>query len=260
MGFIIRSSDTVALNGIRQLVSANLDSTTLTDSLIASDVFVRAAELRIFKLLGYMSDQAYLTAIGSNAILNKFPLNFTYKGDYGSSANTSFNQYDVVYDGTNLYYANKDIATKPSALNIADWVQIDVNFEGLWSARTYNLNDVIDNSGTLYFAKSSFTSTSPFTDSNWTQITPLTGTNLDKSERIKIAIEYQAAILLILSLPQLIEEQILRERVRFQEIDWEKRNSLYESLISDILDKVSDDPIFTTSSAVFGCVPQKLAL
>ena len=222
-----------------------------------------------------MGDDAYLSAIGSNIVLNQFPLKFSYKGDYTSGTNTSFNQNDVVYQGSpsNLYYANKNINPKPGTFNSNDWTQINVDFKDEYDstdpAVAYNQYDVVRYTPSppgvenLYYANKAIAGVTggprSFVSADWNQIQQLSGMNLDNAERIKIAIEYQAAILLILSLPQLIEEQILRERVRFQEIDWEKRSLLYESLISDILDKVSPDPIFTTSSATFGCVNQRLA-
>ena len=83
----------------------------------------------------------------------------------------------------------------------------------------------------------------------------------NEEDRIKIAVEYQTAILLILSLPQIVEEQILRERIRFQEIDWEKRIAYYDQLLMDTIEPIiPNPPVDATGEAFFGCVNQKLSL
>ena len=79
-------------------------------------------------------------------------------------------------------------------------------------------------------------------------------------ERIKLSVQYLTAIKIIPALPQLLEEQILRERVRYQEIDWEKRIELYEAEVTDALEEETTNTIFSSASAVFGQVLQRVSL
>ena len=187
MGFVIRSTDTTAINGIRQLVSVNIDGTVLSDSLITSNTFLRAAEFAVYRKFekdGSFTDQSYLTKIGFSGkealyvILDRFPENFNYRGDYTSLTNMSFNINDIVYQGSppNLYYANKIISNAPGTLNTDDWVQINVIFKGDWNSGTntsFNQYDVVYQGSNLYVAKSSFTKPGSFTSANWDQIQQL---------------------------------------------------------------------------------------
>ena len=282
MGYVIRASDTTALNGIRQLVSINLTPSTLSDAVIDSPVFVRAGELKVYRRLGYITDLSdssgmqmdgnakYDADIGSNEVLQAFPITFNYREQYASG--TMYAQYDVVRQGSpneKLYYANKIIASAPSPLDPIDWTEINIKFEGMWSAGVYPRYDVVyaGSPEKLYYANSARTASNtdaPDTDNQWIEITPLASTQTTKQrqfeERVKIASQYQAAIRLILSLPQLLEEQILRERVRFQEIDWEKRIAFYEDETTDILEPiVPDGTIFADATSVFGEVKQFVA-
>ena len=95
--------------------------------MIDSPVFERAAELRAYKLLGYADDDAYLAAIGFNRVTYEFPRTFTYEGLY--TTGTAYQENDIVYSGTNLYYANKTIASAPATLDADDWTQIPIQFK-----------------------------------------------------------------------------------------------------------------------------------
>ena len=267
MGYVIRSSDTVALSGIRQLVSINLTPTLLSDSVIDSPVFVRAAELHIYKLLGIDNDAAYDTKVGLSSTIrqfprNQFPVTFNYRRSW--LTNTQYSINDVVYDGSNLYYANKLIVNSSTIRNEADWNRINVDFKGAYTTGlNYQQYDIVYDGSNLYYANSIII-TAPATrvSNDWTQIQSIfqTAAQRQSEERIKIAVQYQAAIRLILSMPQLLEEQILRERVRFQEIDWEKRIEFYEGEIVDTIEpEVPDGTIFADATAVFGEVKQRVA-
>ena len=274
MGYVIRSSDTTAINGIRQLVSVNLTPGVLSDSVIDSPAFERAAEFHVYRLLNFIADDdsnvdadsKYAQRVGLPVDLPRFPRNqfpdtFSYKGQYST---TSYQQNDIVYDGTNLYYANKVITSAPATRDTVDWTQINISFKGQYSSGTpYLVNDIVYDGSNLYYANKVITS-APATrvTADWIQISSISQTPAQRQseERIKIAVQYQTAIRLILSMPQLLEEQILRERVRFQEINWEKRVEFYESETTDTLEpEVPEGTIFSDGVSIFGEVKQYVA-
>ena len=262
MGYVIRISDSASINGIRQLVSGYLTAQDLPDSLIDSPVFERAAELRAYKLLGYANDDAYLAAIGFNRVTYEFPRTFTYEGSYTSG--TAYQENDIVYSGTTLYYANKAIASAPATLDADDWTQIPVQFKGVYTTgANYQQYDVIDDSGNLYYANKAIAS-APATRviGDWVQVQQIVQTAAQRltEERVRLAVQYLTAIRLIPAIPQLVEEQILRERVRYQDIDWERRIELYEQeYVNAIEDEVPDAVVFTDARAIFGQVNQYTA-
>ena len=257
MGFVIQSSDTVAINGIRQLVSLQLTAAQLSDATIARPVFLEAGEIAAYKLLNLADNDAYLTKIGLDRfIYEHFPRLFTYKGLYASGTSYSIN--DIVYEGTKLYYANQVITNAPSMFNSSQWTQIIVTFGVYSDTATYSKDDVVDQGSNLYYAKGTPT-VGPFISSEWTQISQ-TDTQIEFERRTRIATQYETAIRLLLSLPQLLEEQILRERLRYQEIDWEKRIEFYRDEITMILEPiVPPGTIFADATAVFGEVKQFVA-
>ena len=263
MGFVIQSSDTTAINGIRQLVSLQLTAANLPDSTIAGGEFLRAAEFSTYKNLGFTDDNQtdqYLSYVGLTRVTYKFPRVFSYKMAY--CPETSYLVNDIVYQGSNLYYANKAITGGAQNSINSDWTRIDVDFKGAYdTAETYSKDDVVDQGSNLYYAIGTPT-VGPFILSEWTQISSNTQSNVqkDREERARISTQYETAIRLLLSLPQLIEEQILRERLRYQEIDWEKRIEFYRDEITMILEPiVPPGTIFATASAIFGEVKQFVA-
>ena len=230
--------------------------------------------------------------------LDSFPLAFNFKGLWVSGTDYvrgDIVEYPLITVTTGvrptpqpLYYAIEPRSTTDTTTPNLDsnWVSIPVNFVGDFNPSVnYNQYDIIidhdpiTNVRDLYYAKMAVSAGS-FNVSEWQQITSplslpvlsllltrsltanLTQTDAQKSieERAKIVTQYYTAILLIMSLPQLVEEQILRERVRYQEIDWEKRIELYEDIIIIIIDPIiPDDHIFASGTAVFGCVEQRVA-
>ena len=262
MGYVIRLSDSGSLNGIRQLVSGYLTTQDLPDSLIDSPVFERAAELQAYKQLGYANDDAYLAAIGFNRVTYEFPRMFNYEGSYTSG--TAYQENDIVYSGTTLYYANKVIASAPATLDADDWTQIPVQFKGVYTtAESYRQYDIVDDSGNLYYANKAITS-APATRviGDWMQVQEVIQTAAQKltEERVRLAVQYATAIRLIPAIPQLLEEQILRERIRYQDIDWERRLELYQAeYVNAIEDEVPDAIVFTDAQAIFGQVNQYTA-
>ena len=76
--------------------------------------------------------------------------------------------------------------------------------------------------------------------------------------RVKAQIQIQTAIYLIPAIPQLLEEQILRERVQFQTIDWQAKIELLEKRILDIAGDDIPTGVFGLASAVFGQVKQRV--
>ena len=199
MGYVIRLSDSGSLNGIRQLVSGYLTAQDLPDSLIDSPVFERAAELRAYKLLGYANDDAYLAAIGFNRVTYEFPRMFNYEGLY--TTGTAYQENDIVYSGTNLYYANKSIVSAPATLDADDWTQIPVQFKGVYTTGTnYQQYDVVDDSGNLYYANRAITS-APATRviGDWIQVQQIVQTAAQRltEERVVLAVQYLTAIRLI---------------------------------------------------------------
>ena len=261
MGYVIRSTDTTSLTGIRHLVFVNLTSEDLPDSTIDSSVFVRAAELETYKLLEISGDTGYSSKIGITQTRLEFPRTFAYRGAWASG--TAYVQNDIVYSGSNLYYAKSGF-TSTTAISLSNWQLIQVNFRGIWATGTlYQVNDIVENSNRLYYANSRFTAPAVFTSGNWTEIvSPVVQTNAQRlsEERIKIAVQYLTAIKIIPALPQLLEEQILRERVRYQEIDWEKRIELYQAEVTDALEEETTTTIFADGTAVYGEITQYLAL
>ena len=260
MGYVIRSTDTTSLTGIRHLVFVNLTPEDLPDSTIDSPVFVRAAELEAYKLLNISGDADYSTKIGISQLLLEFPRMFTYRSIW--SANTAYVTNDVVYYGTNLYYAKSGF-TSGTMFASGNWEQIQVNFRGSWVQSTlYQANDVVHRSSNLYYRRSRGTSGATFTAADWIMIAPVTQTPAQRlsEERIKLSVQYLTAIKIIPALPQLLEEQILRERVRYQEIDWEKRIELYEQEITNALEEETTTTIFGDATPVIGEVTQYLAL
>lgn len=272
MGYVIRYSDKGSLRGIRSLVSVPLTPDDLSDSVIDSSVFIRSAELETYKLLNIADDGAYAAKVGltnylNNNVLPQFPRQFIYEGAW--SPNIRYAQNDVVrYTDTTvtphtntLYYA-KQTFTSGMTFDSNNWNQIQVNFRGMWIANTaYLKEDVVYEGSNIYYANSNFTSAGTFTASNWTQIMAVSQTPAQRlsEERIKLAVQYLAAIKLIPALPQLLEEQILRERVRYQEIDWEKRLELYEQEVTSALEEETDTTIFATGAAVYGEIKQYVA-
>ena len=281
MGFVIRSSDTTAIDGIRQLVSLRLTSSILSDSLIDSAAFLRAGEFATYKLLNLANNDAYASEIGldnaNRAYAFQFATMFVYKGQWMNNIDYVLN--DVIYNGTNLYYANKNITAPGSGTFSAgsDWTEItNINFRGPYNdghtiqnpvSLNYAQYDIVDESSNLYYAKSAIMNApNPFVTNQWTQIVSgtriLEQTDSEKEfeERTKIAVQYETAIRLILSMPQLLEEQILRERIRYQEINWEKRIEFYLGEITDVLEPVvPDGTIFASGTAIFGEVKQFVA-
>ena len=296
MGYVIRSSDTTAINGIRQLVSVNLTPGVLSDAVIDGPTFVRAAEFHVYKLLGFISDDtsnvdadaAYAQRIGLDdpARAYAFPSTFSYKGQWEDDTDYILN--DIVRYGSSLtppneklYYANKANRVDstpgppriPGTFDYDDWTEItNIDFKEQYTNGTlYTRYDIVYN-GTgsnerLYFANKNIRNPTAFDHNDWIRIVSgvrilvgQTAAQRQSEERIKIAVEYQAAIRLILSMPQLLEEQILRERVRFQEINWEKRIEFYESETTDTLEpEVPDGTIFSDATAIFGEVKQFVA-
>ena len=115
----------------------------------------------------------------------------------------------------------------------------------------------------LYYANRAITS-APATRviGNWIQVQQIVQTAAQQltEERVRLAVQYLTAIRLIPAIPQLIEEQILRERVRYQDIDWERRIELYEQeFVNTIEDEVPDSIVFTDAQAIFGQVNQYTA-
>ena len=284
MGYVIRSSDTTSINGIRQLVSVNLSSDLLSDSVIDSPAFERAAEFHVYRLLNFLSDDSgnvdadgkYAQRIGldnsARSYAFQFAPTFSYKGLYINT--TNYQQNDVVRTEfpDKLYYANKNITGSVQNSINSDWKEItNIDFKGIYANNTmYNQYDIVYTGSPekLYYAKSSIPNTqSSFVDNQWIEIISgirilvgQTAAQRQSEERIKIAVQYQTAIRLILSMPQLLEEQILRERVRFQEINWEKRIEFYESETTDTLEpEVPDGTIFSDATAIFGEVKQFVA-
>ena len=123
MGYVIRSTDETSLSGIRHLVFTNLTPEDLPDSTIDSSVFLRAAELEAYKLLNITGDAGYSAKIGISQILLEFPRTFVYRGIW--SANTDYVANDVVYSGTNLYYAKSGF-TSGTAFVSSNWQRIQV--------------------------------------------------------------------------------------------------------------------------------------
>lgn len=262
MGYVIRISDKGSLNGIRQLVSGYLTDQDLSDSVIDSSVFERAAELYAYKVLGYSGDDDYLMAIGFNRVVYEFPRMFSYKGIY--SAGSIYNENDVVYNTDSLYYANKAIMPSPVTFNTDDWVEISVQFKGVYTAGiSYKEYDVVYQGSNLYYANKAIENApAVFNTSDWNQIEPVVQTMAQQltEERVKLAVQYATAIRLIPAIPQLIEEQILRERVRYQDIDWQRRIELYEQeFVNTIENEVPDAVVFTDAQAIFRFVDQYTA-
>ena len=281
MGRVIRYSDKGSLRGIRSLVSVPLTDTDLPDSIIDNSVFVRSAELETYKFLNIADDNAYytktgLTAYQDNEVRDKFPKIFQYKSLW--MASTRYSQNDIVYyidtsvtPNTQALYLAKQTFTSGATFETNNWDQIQVNFEGSWAAnKAYAKEDVVHytdisvmpNTHYIYYANSSFSSITAFNSSNWVRIQSIMQTEAQRlsEERIKLAVQYLAAIKLIPALPQILEEQILRERVRYQEINWEKRIELYEQEVSNALEEETDAHIFADGTAVYGEVTQYLAL
>ena len=266
MGFVIQSSDTTAINGIRQLVSLQLTAANLPDATIAGGEFLRAGEFAVYKTFGWTNNDQYLSHIGLNRVTYEFPRSFIYREEWMASNSYSIN--DIVYQGSpeNLYYANKTIASG-TAFSQTDWTRIPVDFKGEYSSPSdmtdYDQYDVVREASNLYYATNAIENArSTFDDNQWTQITSPTQNDeqKDREERIRIAAQYETAIRLLLSLPQLLEEQILRERLRYQEIDWEKRIEFYRDEITMILEPiVPPGTIFADASAIFGEVKQFVA-
>ena len=274
MGRVIRYSDKGSLRGIRSLVSVPLTDTDLPDNIIDSSVFVRSAELETYKILNIADDAAYyaktgLGAYANNEVRDKFPKTIQYENMW--MASTRYSQNDIVYAESdpvttpptyNLYLA-KQTFTSGATFSSDNWDQIQVNFEGLWTALTnYGTEDVVSQSGNLYYRTIGGMSGGTFMSGNWTPIADIMQSQEQRlsEERIKLAVQYLAAIKLIPALPQILEEQILRERVRYQEIDWEKRIELYEDEVSNALEEETDSVIFADGTAVYGEVTQYLAL
>ena len=87
---------------------------------------------------------------------------------------------------------------------------------------------------------------------------PRTAAQESYRSRSMIAVTYLTAIQLIPSLPQLIEESILRESVRYQEIDWEAKSALLKATAEEVLDPIA--PINAFDKSIFGIIEQDLSL
>ena len=78
-------------------------------------------------------------------------------------------------------------------------------------------------------------------------------------ERSMLAVQYLTAIKLIPNLPQLLEESILRERVRYQDINWKEKIEHYRESIFRLLEPIAPEGNLTDLRAIFDEVDQYVA-
>ena len=281
MGYVIHASDSGSLNGIRQLISVYLTPQDLPDSIIDSPIFLEAAERQVYQALGIADNAAYLTRAGlpddfPNFPRNQFPVTFNYRQDWCQSASYSIN--DIISfrsDPANpkdLYIATADNSNIQPDSGSANWNKLSIVFKGDYQYRgSYQQNDIVYYRNTsnlnpipsgLYYANKDISSApGTLSTSDWKEIQSVTQTPAQKAfeERVKRAVQYQAAIRLIPAVPQILEEQILRERVRYQSIDWEQRLSVYQTETDDTLQPEEPAIVYASGTAVFGEVKQYVA-
>ena len=77
-------------------------------------------------------------------------------------------------------------------------------------------------------------------------------------ERIKLATQFLVASKLLISFPQILEEQVLRESVRYQDIDVFNKIRQFELETEMLLTGLVNADLFRPSS-IFSLVTQKLA-
>lgn len=88
---------------------------------------------------------------------------------------------------------------------------------------------------------------------------PRTPDQTDYRDRSMLAVQYLTAIKLIPNLPQLLEEQILRESVRYQDINWNEKIEHYRNTIGRILEPIVPEGNLMDLRATFGVVEQFVA-
>lgn len=272
MGFVIRASDSGALNGIRQLISVYLTPQDLPDSLIDSEIFLEAAERQVYQALGIADNDAYLMRAGlpmdfQNFPRNQFPKEIDYKENWISADQYVIN--DIISfrnspsDPWELYIATMNSQNSQPRTGSSNWNKLSVVFKGSYQGGvSYQKNDIVEDNNHLYYAKANIQiAIASRNTSEWMQIKTVTQDAMQKAfeERVKRAVQYQAAIRLIPAVPQILEEQILRERVRYREIDWEQRLAIYQTETDDTLLPEEPGIVYATGTAVFGEVKQYVA-
>ena len=272
MGLVIRASDSGALNGIRQLISVYLTPQSLPNSIIDSDIFLEAAERQVFQALGITSNTDYLTRAGLPTDFQDFPRNqfpklINYRGNWMSANQYAINDIisfrNTPTDPWNLYIATMDSQNVQPNTGSANWNKISVTFKGSYQGGvSYQKDDITEDSNRLYYANSNIQSAiAAINTSEWTRIQSVNQSPDQKAfeERVKRAVQLQAAIRLIPAVPQLVEEQILRERVRYQAIDWDQRLSIYQTETDDTLQPDAPGIVYASGTAIFGEVKQRVA-
>ena len=88
---------------------------------------------------------------------------------------------------------------------------------------------------------------------------PRTYAEIEYHNRSVLAVQYLTAIKLIPNLPQLLEESVLRESVRYQDIDWREKIQSYRNTIARLLEPIAPEGNLYDLHAVFEEVDQLVA-
>ena len=183
------------------------------------------------------------TDVNPQSNLEAWTTSYNYRGDWDSTS--TYMADDAVIESNRLYYAPSNISANnnPRTTN-------------LWRLVSNTLEEFVDDIRSLVWISltksdlpDSIILKPVYLRSAELDIAQLIGSGYDQQlqnatnrEKIAIAVQMKTAAKIIPALPQIIEEQVLRERYEFATVDWQERVNLLEKNVTDSINPITPDP------------------
>lgn len=169
---------------------------------------------------------------------------YTYRGQWNSTSTYSKNDA-VIASNSRLYYARSDIAANNDPISGNSWILVSDTLENfiddirslVWISLTKE--DLPDNIilKPVYLRSAELDIAQQIGSGYDQQLL-----NADNREKIAIAVQMKTAAKIIPALPQITEDQVLRERYEYAEINWQEKINLLNKDADDFINPITPDP------------------